>query len=147
MTFSPNATEESLRILLVEDDDGDAIAVERTFLKAGIAQPAVRAIDGVEALEILQGTERLPRLPRPYLLFVDLNLPRLSGLQLIAAIRADPQLRDTVIFVLTTSNRVQDKKAAYALNISGYILKDKAGEDFQSLFNLVDAYRRIVELP
>jgi len=137
----------SIRILLVEDDDGDAKAVERTFMKSGLAKSIVRAVDGIEALEILQGTDLRPRLQQPYLLLVDLNLPRMSGLELVAAIREDPQLRDTVIFVLTTSSREQDKNAAYALNVAGYILKEKAGEDFQNLFNLVDSYRRIVELP
>ena len=147
MTWSPAATDDSLRILLVEDDDGDAMAVERTFLRGRIAKPIVRALDGVEALEILKGTEMQPGLPRPYLLLLDLNLPRMSGIQLTAAIREDPRLHDTVIFVLTTSNRQQDRKAAYDLNVSGYILKEKAGDDFQSLFSLVDSYRRIVELP
>lgn len=147
MTWSPAAADDSLRILLVEDDDGDAMAVERIFLKGRIAKPIVRALDGVEALEILRGTDTQTRLQTPYLLLLDLNLPRMSGIQLTAAIRGDPQLHDTVIFVLTTSNRQQDKKAAYALNVSGYILKEKAGENFQDLLNLVDSYRRIVELP
>jgi len=147
MTWPETSVAASIRILLVEDDDGDARAVERTFRKTRIAKSMVRAVDGIEALEILQGTEHRPRLQKPYLLLVDLNLPRMSGLELVAAIREDPQLRDTVIFVLTTSNRQQDRNAAYALKVAGYILKEKAGEDFQNLFNLVDSYGRIVELP
>jgi CheY-like chemotaxis protein len=147
MTFSPTATEDSLRILLVEDDDGDAMAIERAFRKAHIAKPIVRAVDGIEALEIVRGTGSRPRLQKPHLLLVDLNLPRMSGIQLIAAMREDPELHDSVIFVLTTSNRQQDKRAAYASNVAGYIRKEKAGEDFQSLLSLVDGYRRIVDLP
>lgn len=137
----------SIRILVVEDDDGDARAVERTFRKTRFAKSILRTVDGIEALEILQGTEHCPRLQKPFLLLVDLNLPRMGGLALVAAIREDPQLRDTVIFVLTTSNRQQDKDAAYALKVAGYILKEKAGEDFQNLFSLVDSYGRLVELP
>jgi len=136
-----------INILLVEDDDGDAMAVERTFRKAGITNSIVRAVDGIEALQILKGTDRHTRFAKPNLLLVDLNLPRMSGLQLVTAIREDPELHDAVIFVLTTSNRQQDKSAAYALNVAGYILKEKSGEDFQSLFNLVNSYQRIVELP
>jgi CheY-like chemotaxis protein len=131
----------------VEDDDGDAKAVERTFLKARIANPIVRALDGIEALEILRGTDEQPRLGPPYLLLVDLNMPRMNGIQLVTAIREDPELHDTVIFMLTTSNRAEDKQAAYSMNVTGYVLKEKAGEDFLKLFSLVDSYWRIVEMP
>jgi len=137
----------SVQILLVEDDDGDARAVERAFTKARIANPILRAIDGVEAIEFLRGTNGKTKLRRPYLLLVDLNLPRVNGIQLIEAIRADPELHDAVIFVLTTSNRAEDKQAAHALNVTGYILKENAGEDFLRLFSLVDSYWRIVEMP
>ena len=136
-----------IQILLVEDDDGDARAVERTFAKARIANPIVRAIDGVEAMDILQGTHGRTRLERPYMLLVDLNLPRFNGIQLIEAIRADQDLHDSVIFVLTTSNRTEDKESAHALNVTGYILKENAGDDFLRLFSLVDSYWRIVEMP
>ena len=136
----------AIQILLVEDDDGDARAVERTFVKARIANPIVRAIDGVEALDLMKGTNGRARLRRPYLLLVDLNMPRTNGLQLISTIRADPELHDSIIFVLTTSNRTEDKDSAYALNVTGYILKESAGEDFLKLFSLVDSYWRIVEM-
>ena len=137
----------AIQILLVEDDDGDARAVERTFVKARIANPIVRAIDGVEALDLMKGTNGRARLRRPYLLLVDLNMPRMDGIQLVTAIREDPVLHDTIIFMLTTSNRAEDKQAAYSLNVTGYILKEKAGEDFLKLFSLVDTYWRIVEMP
>ena len=137
----------AIQILLVEDDDGDARAGERTFVKARIANPIVRAIDGVEALDLMKGTNGRARLRRPYLLLVDLNMPRTNGLQLISTIRADPELHDSIIFVLTTSNRTEDKDSAYALNVTGYILKESAGEDFLKLFSLVDSYWRIVEMP
>lgn len=136
-----------IKILLVEDDDGDARAVERTFKKARIANPITRAIDGVEALDLLKGTHGRTKMHRPYLLLVDLNLPRTNGLELIKTIRADDELHDAVIFVLTTSNRAEDKDSAHAMNVTGYILKENAGEDFLRLFSLVDSYWRIVEMP
>lgn len=136
-----------IRILLVEDDDGDAKAVVRTFEKARIANPIVRALDGVEAMELLRGTGKQPKLPAPHMLLVDLNMPRMDGIQLVSAIREDPDLHGTIIFILTTSNRADDKKAAYSLNVTGYILKEKAGEDFLKVFSLVDTYWRIVEMP
>jgi CheY-like chemotaxis protein len=147
MTWSATGVPNPVRILLVEDDDGDAKAVERTFLKARIANPLLRVRDGVEAMEMLKGTDQHPRLEPPYLLLVDLNMPRMNGIQLVSAIREDPGLHETIIFMLTTSNRAEDKRAAYSLNVTGYILKERAGEDFLKLFNLVDTYWRIVEMP
>ena len=147
MTWRANGTPNPIRILLVEDDDGDAKAVVRTFEKARIANPIVRALDGIEAMAILKGTDKRPRLEPPYLLLVDLNMPRMDGIQLVTAIRQDPELHDAIIFMLTTSNRAEDKQAAYSLNVTGYILKEKAGEDFLKLFSLVDSYWRIVEMP
>jgi CheY-like chemotaxis protein len=147
MTWSTTGAPNPIRILLVEDDDGDAKAVERTFLKARIANPILRVRDGVEAMEMLKGTDQQPRLEPPYLLLVDLNMPRMNGIQLVSAIREDPGLHETIVFMLTTSNRAEDKQAAYSLNVTGYILKERAGEDFLKLFNLVDTYWRIVEMP
>ena len=147
MTWSTTAAPNPIRILLVEDDDGDAKAVERTFLKARIANPILRVRDGVEAMEMLKGTDQQPRLEPPYLLLVDLNMPRMNGIQLVTAIREDPGLHESIIFMLTTSNRAEDKQAAYSLNVTGYILKERAGEDFLKLFSLVDTYWRIVEMP
>lgn len=147
MTWTANAAPRPIRILLVEDDDGDAKAVERTFLKARIANPIVRAFDGAEALELMRGTNGQSKLQRPYMLLVDLNMPRTNGLQLIESVRADDELHDSVIFVLTTSNRAEDKESAHAMNVTGYILKESAGEDFLRLFSLVDSYWRIVEMP
>jgi CheY-like chemotaxis protein len=147
MTWNTTGAPNPIRILLVEDDDGDAKAVERTFLKARIANPILRVRDGVEAMEMLKGTDQQPRLEPPYLLLVDLNMPRMNGIQLVTAIREDPGLHETIVFMLTTSNRAEDKQAAYSLNVTGYILKERAGEDFLKLFNLVDTYWRIVEMP
>jgi CheY-like chemotaxis protein len=147
MKSSPTTVPTPLKILLVEDDDGDARAVERTFLKARIANPIVRAFDGIEAIDILRGAHGRTRMERPYLLLVDLNMPRSNGLQFIKTIREDAELHDSVIFVLTTSNRAEDKESAHSMNVTGYILKENAGEDFLRLFSLVDSYWRIVEMP
>jgi CheY-like chemotaxis protein len=136
-----------VQILLVEDDDGDAKAVERAFATANLGNRILRAHDGVEAWDILKGSNGHARLEPPYMLLVDLNMPRMNGIQLVSAIREDPTLRDIVVFILSTSNRSEDKQAAHALKVTGYILKEKAGEDFLRLFSLVQSYWRIVELP
>ncbi len=144
----PAATEgRPLNILLVEDDDGDAKALGRAFRSAKIANPILRAVDGIEALEILRGTNGRAKPASPLLLLVDLNMPRMNGIQLLQELRQDDALRPLVVFILTTSKRDEDKMAAYDLNVAGYILKARAGEDFLNLVNLMDCYWRMVELP
>jgi len=137
----------AIHILLVEDDEGDAKAVQRAFARARIANPFLRAHDGVEALEILRGENGREKLKPPRLLLVDLNMPRMNGIELVTAMRADADLHNLVVFVLTTSQRDEDMAAAYGMNVAGYIVKEKAGEDFLRLCGLVDSYWRIVELP
>jgi CheY-like chemotaxis protein len=136
-----------VNIVLVEDDDGDAKAVRRAFQKAKIANPFIRAVDGLDALDILRGANGKAKVPAPYLLLVDLNMPRMGGIQLIRALRADEQLRQSIAFILTTSSSDDDKEAAYDLHVAGYIVKATAGQDFLNLADLVDCYWRIVELP
>jgi CheY-like chemotaxis protein len=134
-------------LLLVEDDDGDAKAIGRAFKSAKIANPVHRAVDGVEALEILRGTNGRAKLVAPFILLVDLNMPRMGGIQLVKALREDDVLRASIVFMLTTSKREEDKLAAYDLNIAGYIIKETAGRDFLDLVTMVDCYWRLVEMP
>ena len=135
-----------LSLFLIEDDDGDAKAVQRAFSKARIANPIVRAMDGVDALDILRGENGRQKLESPHLLLVDINMPRMNGIELIRTLREDAEFKRLVIFVLTTSKRDEDMIAAYDLSIAGYILKQKAGEDFLQLVEMMDHYWRIVEL-
>jgi CheY-like chemotaxis protein len=137
----------TLNILLVEDDDGDAKALQRAFQKAKIANKIVRAADGMEALDMLKGTNAKEKMSSPCILLVDLNMPRMNGIQLVQALRMDNDLRHSIVFILTTSKRDEDKLAAYNLNVTGYILKETAGQDFLNLVSLVDCYWRIVEMP
>ena len=130
-------------ILLVEDDDIDALSVMRAFSKLKIANPIVRAKDGIEALEILKNQE----IEHPYLILLDLNMPRMGGLELLNTLRNDPSLETSVVFVLTTSKDDEDKLAAYKQHIAGYIVKEKLDDGFEDLVKLLDHYWRLVELP
>jgi CheY-like chemotaxis protein len=136
-----------LNLLLVEDDDGDALAFHRAFQKAGIGNSIIRAVDGIEALDILRGTNGKAKIMGPYILLVDLNMPRMNGIQFIKAFREDTELHPSIVFILTTSKRDEDRIAAYQFNVAGYITKDKVAQDFLSLVTLVGIYERIVEFP
>ena len=136
---------EPLNIILVEDDDGDAKAIRRAFSKAKIANPITRVVDGVEALALLRGETGTP--PEKYVLLIDLNMPRMNGLELLEELRRDPKLHKAVAFLLTTSRDERDKSAAYEQHVAGYIMKATVGTDFIDLIGTLDHYWRIVELP
>lgn len=133
----------TIHILLVEDDDVDAEAVERAFRKHRIANPITRAVDGVEALEILRGD----LLSRPYLILLDLNLPRMDGLEFLREMRRDPRLKGSIVFVLSTSDDDRDKLAAYDSNIAGYLVKTKVDGDFHQLVEILEPFWRYIEFP
>lgn len=146
-TFYNDETRQAVKVLLVEDDDGDAKAVKRAFSKAKISNPIIRAIDGVEALEILRGENGQEKIQPPFVTLIDINMPRMDGISLIKELRKDNKLKHTICFVLTTSSKEEDKIAAYDLNVAGYILKETAGQDFLKLIEMLDCYWKIVELP
>ncbi|TWU51994.1 response regulator [Rubripirellula reticaptiva] len=136
-----------LQILLVEDDDIDAEAVKRALMKQRIANPIVVARDGVAALERLRGQDGSEPLQRPFLILLDLNLPRMNGIEFLRELRSDPELQGSIVFVLTTSDADRDKVAAYEQHIAGYIVKSQAGEEFVNVMGIVDLYWRYVEFP
>lgn len=140
-----NSKAKALNILLIEDDDGDAMAVGRAFRKARVANPIVRAIDGRDALELLRSDDRRG-LQSPFVVFLDVNMPRMNGHEFLAEIRKDPALRKLIVFMLSTSRDKRDIDAAYDRNVAGYIVKGTAGEDFLELASNIDSYWTMVEV-
>lgn len=140
-------TQATVHVLLVEDNEVDVEAVRRAFRRERIANPLVVAQDGEEALALLRGDGGREPVPRPRVVLLDLNLPRMSGLDLLSVLRSDPVLNDTVVIVLTTSTADADVVGAYQHNVAGYIAKEHVGEGFMRLTGLLDAYWRVVTLP
>ncbi|MEZ5564327.1 MAG: response regulator [Gammaproteobacteria bacterium] len=139
--------EKSVQILLVEDDRIDEKAFLRAIHKLQITNPVTIAHDGLEAWEILKGANGRPSLPRPYMIVLDINMPRMSGLELLQKLREDPELHDSIVFILTTSNDDEDKIEAFNLNVAGYMLKSDVGNSFLKAVELVDNYWRVAEFP
>ncbi len=137
----------SIHILLVEDDDVDAEAIVRAFRKQKIANPVTIVSDGLEALDVLRGEGDRERLPRPYLILLDINMPRMNGIEFLQELRKDKALERSIVFMLTTSNRDEDKLAAYDEQIAGYLVKARAGEEFADLISMLNSYWRVVEFP
>ncbi len=129
--------EKMLNILLVEDDQVDVMNVKRAFEKNRIANPLFVAGNGVEALELLQ-SGRIPGARRIVLL--DLNMPRMNGLEFLRELRAHPELQSTVVVVLTTSNDERDKIEAYNLNVAGYLLKPVTFVNFVEVMATLNKY-------
>ena len=136
-----------VHILLVEDDDVDAEMVLRACRRRQVTNPFTVVRNGVEALEALRGQAGRQKLPRPYLILLDINMPKMNGIEFLHELRQDDDLRRSIVFVLTTSNNDEDKLAAYNSQIAGYVLKSNAGEDFRNVINLLDSYRCSVEFP
>ncbi len=133
----------TVHFLVIEDDDVDAMAVDRAFRKLRIANPMTRARDGLEGLELLRSGE----LEGPVLILLDLNMPRMDGLEFLTELRADPVLHKTVVFVLTTSAADEDRIAAYEQHVAGYIVKTDLENGFLDVAQLLQSYWRLVELP
>jgi CheY-like chemotaxis protein len=136
--------EKALNILLIEDDQVDVMNVQRAFAKNRIANPLFVAGDGLEAMEMLKAG-KVPRERR--IILLDLNMPRMNGIEFLKALRADPELMLTPVVVLTTSDDERDKINAYNLNVAGYLLKPVTFINFVEVMAALNKYWTLVELP
>jgi CheY-like chemotaxis protein len=139
--------ERPLHILLVEDDDCDAELILRGFRSREGQQIITVARDGIEALDILRGQAGHTKPVQPYLILTDINMPQMNGFEFLRELRQDPQLRQSVVFVLTGSALEEDKRAAYGQQIAGYLLKARVATDFSLLVSLVQCYHEHVAFP
>ena len=133
-----------LNILLVEDDQVDIMNVKRAFDKNRITNPLYVAANGLDALEMLR-TNAVPADRR--LILLDLNMPKMSGIEFLRELRADAALSSTPVVVLTTSNHERDKIDAYNLNVAGYLLKPVTFINFVEVMAALNKYWTLVELP
>ena len=144
MHESMAAFDRATNIVLVDDDTVDVMNVRRAFAKANIDDPLFVAGDGFEALALLRsGT--VPAARRIVLL--DLNMPRMSGIEFLRALRADTALATTPVVVLTTSDDPRELGEAYRLHVAGYLLKPVAFESFLQLMGALTRYWTLMEMP
>jgi len=132
------------RILVVDDDEIDVMALERAFRELGLAERLEVAVDGEAALvSLLEGAAT----GEPVLVLLDLNMPRMSGFELLERRAADPALEATTVLVMTTSSRRQDIERAYGLGIAGYLVKSTRRGFSRAVAELVERYLDLVTLP
>jgi len=112
-----------LTLLLVEDNDIDVIVVKRLMRRLSIDLPIIRVHDGRAALEMLREPVSPPRVAPPYVIVLDINMPRVSGFEFLEAITGDSQFANTPIFILSTSTNPDDSRKAEQYRVRGYFVK------------------------
>lgn len=139
--------ENDMNILIVEDDDLDVEILERGLRKLDATATLIRARDGEEALEILTADAPTTGLIRPFIVLLDINMPRMNGHELLARIRADEHLCDLPVFVFTTSDNPADIDRAYRHNVNGYIVKPNGISGLQDVLQMLDSFWKLCKLP
>ena len=139
-------TDKIVNILLVEDDEVDVMNVQRAFKKNNILNPLTVAYNGVEALDKLRGTNNTPKInPLPRIILLDINMPKMNGLEFLKELRADPALHHISVFIMTTSNDDKDRIEAYNYNVAGYVIKPITFENFVEAVSILNNFWQLCE--
>ena len=145
--FAEKSATAPVTFLIVDDDEVSVMAIKRALKKLRVVNPVGVARDGQEALDMLRGTNGQAKLNPPYLLTLDLNMPRMDGHEFLEEVRRDPDLHSLIAFVLSTSDTPDDVAAAYQSNVAGYVVKDDLGDSLENALSMIGSYSRIVEMP
>jgi CheY-like chemotaxis protein len=132
--------EKNAGILLVEDDRVDVMTVQRALKKINISNPLHVARTAVEALAMLRGQADRAISPPPALILLDLNLPKMSGIEFLKELREDPRLKSLSVIVLTSSDEPRDRAAAFQYDVEDYIIKPQSFQEFTEAMATVLAY-------
>lgn len=130
-------------ILLVEDDCVDVLTVQRALKELDVANPLISTGDGEEALEYLQDNAKT----KPCMILLDLNMPRMSGMEFMEIAKSDESLKTIPIIVFTTSNTEQDIAKSFELGAAGYMVKSVDYSEFIEMIKTIDSYWSLSELP
>ena len=130
-------------ILLVEDDNIDAMTVKRAMKDLRVPNPLVHQINGEEALKYLKGEDN----HKPCVILLDLNMPKMNGIEFLRVIKADDKLKRIPAIVLTTSKDDQDRVQTFQLNVAGFIVKPVDYLKFVEAMKIVNLYWTLSELP
>lgn len=140
-------TEKLINILLIEDDEVDVMNVKRAFQKNNINNPIYHAENGVIGFQMLRGENGYQPVPSPRIILLDLNMPKMGGIEFLHHLRQDDNLKSISVFVMTTSNEDEDKVNAYNLGVAGYILKPISMESFVHAVSILKNYWALCEYP
>ena len=130
-------------ILLVEDDRVDTMTVERAFKDLKVTNLLVCTVDGEEALGYLRGEGN----KKPCIILLDLNMPKMNGIEFLKIVKEDEELKKIPVVVLTTSKDEQDKIESFKLGVAGYIVKPTDYKKFVEVVRTIELYWTLSELP
>ncbi len=133
----------SATILVVEDDDVDFKLLMRSFQRRKIGNSVVRAVDGLDALQKIEAGE----VQKPFIVLLDLNMPRMNGQEFLTELRKHPRFGDTVVFLITTSSDENDIRLSFEQHVAGYFLKDNVDDSFDRIVEVINGYWHIAVLP
>lgn len=137
----------TIGIMLVEDDQVDQMTVKRAFKQNKVLNPVFCAENGEEALAMLRGDGVEKITPLPKIILLDLNMPKMGGVEFLEELRKDPILKKISVFVLTTSQADEDIIATSKYNVAGYIVKPVSFESFREAVKTLDAFWALCEFP
>lgn len=141
-------SEKQIHLLHIEDDGVDKMVVERVLKKLNIVASLHHAQNGEEALDKLRGTNGKEKLsPFPQIILLDINMPRMNGIEFLKELRADAELKHLSVYMVTTSNDDHDRMNAYQFNVAGYILKPVDISQFENTFKILGEFWRLCEFP
>lgn len=140
-------SEHSVNIIMVEDDDGHARLIEKNIRRAGIANAIHHFVDGTTALEYLFNDPDGPARNGPALILLDLNLPDMSGIDILAKIKADPRLKRTPVVVLTTTDDRLEIQRCYDMGANVYITKPVNYESFAKAIQQLGLFLSVIQVP
>ena len=140
MPMTENGECQPVDVLLVEDDPGDVLMTKEAFEHYKLRNVLHVVTDGEQALQFLRRSGDYADAPRPGLILLDLNLPRVDGLEVLAEIKADPVLKVIPVVILTTSQAQQDVLRSYALHANAYVSKPVDFERFMEAIRQIDNF-------
>nr|WP_296073137.1 response regulator [uncultured Actinoplanes sp.] len=138
----------SLQILVVDDDDADALMISEALEATDSSATVARVADGREALDYLRREGEFSTAHRPDLILLDLNMPRMDGRETLAAIKSDERLKAIPVVILTTSGAAPDIESSYQHRANAYVTKPFGLDDFEATVRQIDRfYREVASLP
>ncbi|MDE4276805.1 response regulator [Phaeobacter gallaeciensis] len=137
----------TMNILLVEDNELDAMVLSRALAKVAPSANILRARDGIEALEILKTPDPALAVPRPFFILLDINMPRMNGHEFLESMRKLDGEAGNVVFMFTTSDSPKDIAMAYQNNVSGYIVKPQDTKGLRDVLGILQGFWSICEFP
>ncbi len=136
-------------VLIVEDDDGHAALIEKNLRRAGMEKPCHRLRDGQEALEYFLGSDNMVqgKLVHRYLLILDINLPRINGIEVLRRLKEHEVLKRIPILMLSTTDNPQEVEACHSIGCNFYLTKPTEPEAFAQAINCLGSFLDIVTVP